>query len=87
MKSEQASRSATEHAGITALGTRPDEKIKASIPSRITKDRQVYEDLHAAIKLSCLCLLPCRTCAGNIKGAPISPCMLCNVAVPRRLDR
>jgi GntR family transcriptional regulator of arabinose operon len=71
MKSEQASRSTTEHAGITALGIRPDEKIKASIPPRIPKYRQVYEDLHAAIKTGSLQLgdrLPSETELGRKYG-------------------
>jgi GntR family transcriptional regulator of arabinose operon len=49
-KSEEASRARTERVGISAPGVCPDEKIAAAIPSTIPKYRQVYEDLHTAIK-------------------------------------
>jgi len=50
MKGKQASRTTTGRAEITVPETRPGEDIAAAIPSRIPKYRQVYEDLHSAIK-------------------------------------
>lgn len=50
MKDKQAFRTTPERAGIAASGTRPEGKIVTSIPSTIPTYRQVYEDLHPAIK-------------------------------------
>jgi GntR family transcriptional regulator, arabinose operon transcriptional repressor len=50
MKGEQASRATVAQAKITAPRTRSDQGIAAPIPSTIPKYRQVYEDLHSAIK-------------------------------------
>jgi GntR family transcriptional regulator, arabinose operon transcriptional repressor len=50
MKSEEASRTPTEQGRITAREARAGEEIEASVRSAIPKYRQVYQDLHSAIK-------------------------------------
>ena len=54
MKSEEASRTPTEQGRITAREARAGEEIAASVRSSIPKYRQVYEDLHSAIKTGTL---------------------------------
>ncbi len=49
MKSRQSSRTTAKQSQITAPGASPYEKIAAT-PSSIPKYRQVYEDLHSAIR-------------------------------------
>src|SRR5260370_14477624 len=50
MKGKQASRATARQSEVTAPGARPHEKIAAAAPSSIPKYRQVYEDLHSAIR-------------------------------------
>lgn len=50
MKSKQVSRNTTKPSEITGPGVRIYEKMAEAIPSAIPKYRQVYEDLHSAIK-------------------------------------
>jgi GntR family transcriptional regulator of arabinose operon len=54
MKSEEASRTPTEQGGTTAREDRAGEEIAASVSSKIPKYRQVYEDLHSAIRTGTL---------------------------------
>jgi GntR family transcriptional regulator, arabinose operon transcriptional repressor len=54
MKSEEASRIPTEQNRITAREACAGEEIAASVRSSIPKYRQVYEDLHSAIKTGTL---------------------------------
>jgi GntR family transcriptional regulator, arabinose operon transcriptional repressor len=49
MKSRQSSRTKTQQSQINAPGASPHQKI-AVVPSAIPKYRQVYEDLHSAIR-------------------------------------
>jgi GntR family transcriptional regulator, arabinose operon transcriptional repressor len=49
MKSGQASRTRAKQSGTSAAGGSPYEKVAAT-PSAIPKYRQVYEDLHTAIR-------------------------------------
>jgi DNA-binding LacI/PurR family transcriptional regulator len=54
MKSEEASRTSPEQGRTTAQEARAGEEIAASVSSKIPKYRQVYEDLHSAIRTGTL---------------------------------
>jgi GntR family transcriptional regulator of arabinose operon len=54
MQSQKASSITFDQPEITEPSTRSDEEILVSIPSTIPKYRQVYEDLHSAIKTGSL---------------------------------
>jgi GntR family transcriptional regulator of arabinose operon len=51
MKSRQSSRTTTKQPKIAASRALPEEKIAAVTPSVVPKYRQVYEDLHTAIRM------------------------------------
>jgi GntR family transcriptional regulator of arabinose operon len=50
MKGKPTSRAAAKESEVTAPGARAYEKITAVASSSIPKYRQVYEDLHSAIR-------------------------------------
>src|ERR1700731_1875917 len=50
MKGKQASRAPAKRSEVAAPRARPYEKIAAAVSPSVPKYRQVYEDLHSAIR-------------------------------------